>query len=82
MKIYSEISLSDFEFWSGARDIADTLTDEQFETIEQTLEEIEPEEGWSETAINDLFRFEPDWIAEVLGFEDWKSLVAYNRKEE
>ena len=43
MKIYSEKSLSDFEFWGGARDTAELLTVEELDSIEATLEEIYPE---------------------------------------
>ena len=82
MKIYREDSLSNFEFWSGAKDRAEALTEEQFDQIECILEEIEPEEGWSETAINDLFWFEEDQIAAWLGFEDFEALERYNRGEE
>ena len=31
MKIISDISLKDFGFWSGAKDTAEQLTDEQFD---------------------------------------------------
>ena len=55
MKYYVEDSLSNFKFWSGAVDRAKLLTVEQLDTIEQILIDIEPEDGWSDTAINDLF---------------------------
>lgn len=70
MKYYVEDSLSNFHFWSGAEDRAAVLTDDQFEVIEQNMEECEPEGGWSDTAINDLFWFEFDTIAQWLGYKD------------
>lgn len=70
MKYYVENSLSNFHFWSGAEDRAAILTDDQFEVIEQNMEECEPEGGWSDTAINDLFWFEFDTIAQWLGYKD------------
>lgn len=70
MKYYVENSLSNFHFWSGAEDRAAMLTDDQFEVIEQNMEECEPEGGWSDTAINDLFWFEFDTIAQWLGYKD------------
>lgn len=70
MKYYVENSLSNFHFWSGAEDRAAMLTDDQFEVIEQNMEECEPEGGWSDTAINDLFWFEFDTIAQWLGYRD------------
>lgn len=73
MKIYQEISLKDFEFWGGARDIAKWFTDEQLEYIESIIEDIFGVDAISETTINDLFWFEEDMLAEWLGapsFED------------
>ena len=70
MKYYVENSLSNFHFWSGAEDRAAVLTDDQFEVVEQNMEECEPEGGWSDTAINDLFWFEFDTIAQWLGYRD------------
>lgn len=56
MKIYKEISLTEFDFWAGAKDTVKYLTDEELEQIEERLEEICPE-GLSETDLNDLFWF-------------------------
>lgn len=70
MRYCVEESLSSFKFWGGAEDRANKLTQHQFDIIEQTLEEIEPEGGWSDTAINDLFWFEFDTICEWLGYDD------------
>lgn len=69
MKIYKEESLSDFEFWSGAVDRAENLTDEEFGMIEDALEEMFPD-GMTETEINDFFWFDFDTIAQLLGYED------------
>lgn len=63
MKVYSEISLSRFEFWSGAKELAAQLTEEQFDMVEVMLEDNYPD-GISETEINDLFWFEQDTIRE------------------
>ena len=68
MKIYTEKSLQDFEFWSGAKANAEALTSEQLETIEAILEEIYPE-GMDETRINDIFWFDFDQVREWLGLE-------------
>lgn len=70
MKIYKEQRLADFEFWSGGYDRAKHLTEEDFDLIEPHLEEIAPEEGYSDTHINDLFWFDFDFIAQILGYED------------
>ncbi len=74
MRTYKEESLSGFEFWSGAKQTAERLTDDDFETIEQHLEECYPE-GASETQVNDFVWFEDDFIAELLGYGDWEELI-------
>ena len=79
MKIFSEISLSGFEFWSGAKDRAKYLTDDEFDTIEAILEDQHPD-GMSETELNDLFWFEEDTIAEWLGYGSFDEIM--NRKNE
>ena len=73
MKYYKEESLSNFEFWSGAKDRAEVLTVEDFDNIEAQLEDLYPD-GMSETDINDFFWFEEDTIAQMLGFSDWEEL--------
>lgn len=58
--------LSSFDFWGGARDLADLLTYSEFEIIENQLEEVLGED-LSERDINDLFWFD-DWlIGEMIG---------------
>lgn len=81
MKIYSEISLENFEAWSGAKYAYNILTHEQLGELEQNLECIYPD-GIDETELNDLFWFEEDTIAKWLGFEDWEALERYNNGEE
>lgn len=69
MKIYKEESLSNFEFWSGAKDFASKLTENEFDAIEAFLETEYPD-GMDETQINDLFWFEPEYICnDILGFD-------------
>lgn len=74
MRYYVEESLSNFNFWSGGRDRAKLLSDEQFDIVEQMMEETAPEEGWSDTAINDLFWFDFDTIANWLGYKNEECL--------
>ena len=81
MKYYVENSLSNFEFWSGAKDRAKVLTESDFDNIEAQLEDLFPE-GMSETDINDFFWFEEDAIAQMLGFSDWEELERDHNKEE
>ena len=69
MKVYSEINLRDFEFWSGAKSNAETLTNEQLDMVESILEDAYPD-GMDETQINDFFWFDFDTIREWLGIEE------------
>lgn len=74
MKIYTENSLRNFEFWSGAKDTAKYLTHNELDTIETVLEELYPD-GVDETTINDIFWFDDDWIAELLGYESFEEIM-------
>lgn len=74
MKYFVEESLRNFNFWSGGKDRAELLTDEQFDMVEQMMEEIEPDDGWTDTAINDFFWFDFDTIAQWLGYADEEHL--------
>ena len=69
MNAYKEMNLRDFEFWSGAKSNAETLTDEQLDMVESILEDAFPD-GMDETQINDIFWFDFDTIREWLGIED------------
>ena len=68
MKVYSEISLTRFEFWGGAKDRAKILTYEEMEQIEEIIEELYPD-GIDEVNINDLFWFGFESVVEILGYK-------------
>lgn len=70
MTIRKEIALRDFEFWSGGADRANNCSAEELDTLEQFFEETEPEDGWTDTDINDMFWFEFDTLAQYLGYKD------------
>ena len=72
MKIYREGSLSNFEFWSGAIANAEQFTLEELDQITVEPEAVEDENGYSETEINDLMWFEPEYLASLIGLE-WDS---------
>ena len=74
MKIYKEVSGTNFEFWSGARDTVKYLTDDEVEQIFNILEDCYPE-GMDETEVNDFFWFEDDTIADWLGWPDFETLM-------
>lgn len=66
MKVISDISLKNFEFWSGGKDTAEDLTDEQFDRIECELEN-EYQDGITDSELNDLFWFDREYIYKVAG---------------
>lgn len=78
MKIWSDDSIRNFNFWSGARDTVDDLFDADFDIIEPLIEEIY--EGEIEDVdLNDFFWFERDTIANWLGYEDYDELMIDRR---
>ena len=74
MKIYKEVYASDFEFWSGAKQTVEYLTDDEVEQIFDELESLYPE-GMDETSVNDFFWFDDDTIADWLGWPDFETLM-------
>ena len=70
MKVFKEISLCDFEGWSGAEEtIGIIVENDKEEEFEQLIEELFPE-GIDETHLNDLLRFEDEWVFEALGIAE------------
>ena len=73
MKIYSEQSLADFKFWSGAETTAQRIWEAQgsegFDQLEAILEDLYPD-GIDETDLNDLLWFDADTVYEWLGIDD------------
>lgn len=66
MKIFAERSMTNFEFWSGAKDNARMLTYEELEELDYMMEELFPD-GADETTINDLFWFDFEYVCELIG---------------
>lgn len=81
MEMRCDIPLRHFEFWSGAKQRARHLTWEQLDQIEFELEALYPD-GMTDTQVNDLFWFEEDFIASLLGYEDWEALENDGEEEE
>ena len=67
MKVISEMSLTNFEFWDGAKDRAKMLTYEELEEIGNVLEDIYDE--IEDVVINDLFWFDFAWCCECIGIK-------------
>ena len=70
MTIKTETNLRNFEAWSGAVDtkkiILDAGLEEEFEIL---IDELYPE-GLTDTELNDILWFDPDWILESLGIKE------------
>lgn len=81
MKIHKETALKDFEFWSGAADRVKYLTEDELNTIENTLEELYPD-GMNDTELNDLFWFDEDTIAEWLGYGSFDEIMERDEEKE
>lgn len=65
MKVYEEISLKDFDFWDYAAVVADNMSDEDFNKVEQWM--VEDGDEWDKTTINDLFAFEYEFLEGLVG---------------
>ena len=67
MKITKEISIEEFEGWSGAENTLDKIISEgKAQELEVILEDLYPE-GMDETQLNDLLRFDSEWCFEAVG---------------
>ena len=70
MKVYNDnLTLRNFDAWSGAVDTKETILNEGKENeFNSLIEELYPD-GLTDTQLNDLLWFESDWIFEMLGIE-------------
>ena len=66
MKITSEINLTDFRFWSGAKD--HSFTYNELKDLEFVLEDCFSEE-LTDTSVNDMFWFEEEFLCESIGLD-------------
>lgn len=70
MIIKTDIYLSEFDAWSGARDTLDRIINEgKCDELESMLEELYPE-GMTDTELNDLLWFDDEWLFEMLDIDD------------
>lgn len=70
MKVYKEISLGTFDAWGNAPETLRIVGEaNKINELEDLLQECEPADGWTETAINDILWFESDWIFQMLGID-------------
>lgn len=71
MKTFNDnMSIRDFESWSGAKETQQAIINaDKEDEFDALIEELYPD-GLSETQLNDILRFEEDWIFELLGMEE------------
>lgn len=68
-----EESLSNFEFWGQARDVAREFTDEQLEQLEDLISDMFCDDYPTDTQINDLFAYDSDYLKSLLGWKQSSS---------
>ena len=73
MKITTEQKLRYFDFWGGAKERAKLLSYEELDIIEMELEMMY-EDGIDETMLNDIFWFDEDFIASILGYDSFETI--------
>lgn len=71
MKVINHnLSLKDFDAWSGAKDTKQLILDNNKEDdFEFMMEDLYPD-GMTNTQLNDILWFETDWICETLGIDN------------
>jgi hypothetical protein len=79
MKYLVERELRHFDFWSGAKDNAKEFTWHELDMIEEQLEQ--DFDNLTETQINDMMWFEPEFLASLIGLE-WDKEEGCVRREE
>lgn len=79
---FKEMSLKDFEPWSGAVYTYEKLKElDLLDQLEWILEDCYLE-GINEETLNDILWFEGDWIAEVLGIKTYDKIQNEIEEEE
>ena len=66
MKVYSEISLKNFEPWGGSESVFYRLSLEEIEILEEIIEDCYPD-GIDEITLNDVFWHDKEWVFETIG---------------
>lgn len=70
MKVHGEITLRNFEAWSGAVETKNRILAEgKGEEFDALIEELYPD-GIDETQLNEFLWFEEEWIFECLGITE------------
>lgn len=68
--IIEDASIANFDAWSGAKDTKETIINAgKAHEFDALIDELYPD-GLTETHLNDLLWFEPEFIFENLGISD------------
>ena len=67
MEYTKELNLTEFKFWSGAKDHCFTYT--ELSDLESSIEDIFGDKAPTETEINDFFWFEGEFLCECIGVD-------------
>ena len=67
MTITTELNLTSFEFWSGAKQHEFSYS--ELQTLDTILEDVFCDKQPTETEINDLFWFEEEALCDWLGLD-------------
>lgn len=69
MKVYNEMSIRNFEAWSGAIATKDLIIENNKEDeFDALIEELYPD-GIDETLLNDILWFDEEWVLDSLGIK-------------
>lgn len=79
MVVHFELSLKNFQAWSGGKDTMDCLSHSELESLEQHLTELYPD-GMTDTELNDFLWFERDLIAELLGYRNADAMLSQDEE--
>jgi hypothetical protein len=67
--IIEDLSISDFDAWSGAVDTKNTIIENDKERdFDNLIEDLYPD-GLTDTQLNDLLWHDSDWVLEQLGID-------------
>jgi hypothetical protein len=66
MKMYSETSLTAFQWWGGADLNARMLTESELDILDDVMTELYPN-GIDMTLLNDIMRFDFEAVCDLLG---------------
>ena len=67
MKYTKELNLTQFQFWSGAKQ--NEFTYNELKELEYSLQDLYHEKPPTETEINDLFWFDEEFLCECIGID-------------